>query len=163
MKPQRMKFSALFILALLISIYVKAQQQEKNKINSTIQELFDAYRAGDSARVAATFTSEASLQTVHKDKQGKVVLSEPMPVQKLLEYIGGGLSEVHDERLWDTQIFHDEYLATVWTKYAFYLGKKFIHCGTEAFQLRKVEGNWKIFYLVDTRQLENCKVPASVK
>jgi hypothetical protein len=86
-----------------------------------------------------------------------------MPASKLTNYIGGGLSEVHDERLWETEIFHDDYMATVWTKYAFYLGKKFMHCGTEVFNLRKIDGEWKIFYLADTRQLENCNLPASVK
>ena len=136
---------------------------EKEKINYAVLELFDGYRLGDSARVAAVFTKKAILQTMHKDKNGKIILSEPMPVSKLTNYIGAGLSEVHDERLWDVQIFHDQMMATVWAKYAFFLGKKFMHCGTEVFNLRKEEGKWKIFYLADTRQQEGCNVPASVK
>jgi hypothetical protein len=160
-----MKILTLTLLFLYGSMSVIAQQtgKEKEKINFTILELFDAYRHGDSARVAAVFTKEAVIQTVHKDKEGKVVLSTPIPASKLINYIGSGLSEVHDERLWDTQIFYDEFMATVWTRYAFYLGKKFMHCGTEVFNLRKVNGDWKIFYLADTRQLENCNVPPSVK
>lgn len=136
---------------------------EKDKINEVINELFNAYRAGDSARVAATFDKKALIQTVREDASGKVILTEPVPATKLLAYIGSGLAEVHDERLWDTQVFMDKYMATVWTKYAFYLGKKFMHCGTEVFTLRKVEGSWKIFYLADTRQLKNCNVPAGIK
>ena len=145
------------------SVPAIAQQTETEKINFTILELFEAYRQGDSARVAAVFTDKAILQTVHKNKEGDVVLSEPVPISRLLNYIGSGLSEVHDERIWETKIFHDEFMATVWTKYAFFLGKKFIHCGTEVFNLRKVNGSWKFFYLADTRQLENCNVPAGVK
>ena len=155
----------LVILLCLWSASVSAQnlETEKAKINYVILELFDGYRQGDSSRVAATFTKKAVIQTIHKDKAGKVIISEPMPAQRFIDYIGGGFTEVHDERLWDTQIFHDEFMATVWTKYALFLGKKFTHCGTEVFNLRKVNGDWKIFYLADTRQLEDCKLPASVK
>ena len=155
----------IVLLTLFISLTTHAQNKDAEKalIGATIQELFDAYRVGDSARVAAVFTPEAKLQTIHKDKSGTVIISDPFPIQKLTSYIGKGLSEVHDERLWDTQIFYDDFMATVWTRYAFYLGKKFTHCGTEAINLRKVEGAWKIFYLADTRQLEKCDIPANVK
>jgi len=149
-----------------LSFVVQSQSVVKNeaeKINETILELFDAYRAGDSARVAKVFTKKANLQTLQRNEDGKVVLSETMPVTKLVNYVGGGLAEVHDERLWDTQLFYDDVMATVWTKYAFYLGKKFLHCGTETFLLRKLNGEWKIFYLVDTRQTENCIIPSNIK
>lgn len=139
-------------------IWAQSANPEETIIKNVILELFDGYRAGDSARVAATFTSTAILQSVGKNKEGKVELAEPLPVQKFLDYIGGGFSEVHDERLWETQVFYDELMATVWTKYAFFLGNNFHHCGTETFHLRKVNGDWKIFYLVDTRQLEDCQL-----
>ena len=86
-----------------------------------------------------------------------------MTIDNFIKYIGGGLAEVHDERLWETQIFTDSQLATVWTRYAFFLDKKFIHCGTETFLLRKVNQEWKIYYLVDTRKTTGCKLPGEIK
>jgi hypothetical protein len=90
-------------------------------------------------------------------------LSDVTSIDKFIDYIGGGLAEVHDEKIWDIKIHSDEHLATVWTKYAFFLGENFIHCGTETFLLRKVNNNWKIFYLIDTRRNSGCKLPPEIK
>ncbi|HEY0898874.1 MAG TPA: hypothetical protein VGD90_06050, partial [Sphingobacteriaceae bacterium] len=64
-------------------------------------------------------------------------------------------------QVWDEQITFDAIqvdagLASVWTSYKFYLGKNFSHCGVNSFQLVKMNGNWKITYLIDTRRKENC-------
>jgi len=51
----------------------------------------------------------------------------------------------------------------VWASYAFYLGKKFNHCGVDAFHLVKSEdGEWKIFHLADTGQKEGCNIPKKI-
>ena len=47
-------------------------------------------------------------------------------------------------------------MANVWTAYSFYFDGKFSHCGVNSFQLLKEAGEWKIFYLVDTRRKEGC-------
>lgn len=66
---------------------------------------------------------------------------------------------VWDERIWDTQVRIDGNLASVWTKYAFYLGPQFSHCGIDHFLLfRRAEG-WKIIHLADTRRREGCEMP----
>ena len=53
----------------------------------------------------------------------------------------------------------DGNLAQVWTKYAFFLGEDFDHCGVDAFQLFNDGDGWKIFQLVDTRHREGCELP----
>lgn len=137
--------------------------KREEKITIVIQELFDGYRAGDSTRVRAVFTVDAHAQTILTSAKGEDKLSDIVSVDNFIKYIGGGLEEVHDEKLWDMQIHSDPQLATVWTKYAFFLGEKFTRCGSETFLLRKVNNNWKIFYLVDTRQQTGCKLPAEIK
>ena len=111
----------------------------------------------------AVFTADAHAQTILTSVDGDDRLSDVISIDEFIKYIGGGLEEVHDEKFWDMQIHSDQQLATVWTKYAFFLGEKFIHCGTETFLLRKVEDEWKIFYLVDTRRKMGCKLPAEIK
>jgi hypothetical protein len=146
-------FVLLFIGSCLSAI---AQQSilpanDTELIKGTIIELFDGYRAGDSLRVKNTFTSSATFQTAFFDKEGNSQLSAPSPVAKFVAYIGGGFEKEHDERLWDIEVRIDNNLATVWTKYAFYLADEFSHCGAENFLLIKQEdGAWKIFHLVDT-------------
>lgn len=138
-------------------------KSDDEQIKAVITELFDGYRAGDSLRVKNTFAENAVLQTAFYDKTANSQLSQPMPVSKFTGYIGGGLSKVHDERLWDLKIQVDNNLASAWTNYAFYLDNEFLHCGAENFLLIKKNGTWKIFHLVDTRQQTGCKVPESVK
>ena len=157
------------LLAILIfsTAYVSFGQGNDSKraeeIKLVIKELFDGYRAGDSSRVRAVFTADAHAQTILTSAEGEDKLSEVVSIDNFIKYIGGGFEEVHDEKLWDMQIHNDRQLASVWTKYAFFLGDKFTHCGTETFLLRKVKDDWKIFYLVDTRQKTGCKLPAEIK
>ena len=122
-----------------VSLGQDADSKRNEKVASVIQELFDGYRAGDSTRVRAVFTAGANAQTILTSVDGEDKLSDVVSIDNFIKYIGGGLEEVHDEKFWDLQIHSDHQLATVWTKYAFFLGKKFIHCGTETFLLRKVK------------------------
>ena len=146
-----------------VSFGQNSDSKATDKITKVIQELFDGYRDGDSTRVRAVFTADAHAQTILSTTDGDDKLSDLMSIDNFIKYIGGGLDEVHDEKFWDMQVHTDGQLATVWTKYAFFLGKKFIHCGTETFLLRKVKNDWKIFYLVDTRQKTGCKLPSEIK
>ena len=161
------KLGALFLIILSYSAQISVGQgteaKRTEKVTSIIQELFDGYRAGDSTRVRAVFTTNANAQTIITSTEGEDKLSDVVSIDKFINYIGGGLEEVHDEKIWNLKIHSDEQLATVWTEYAFFLGENFIHCGTETFLLRKVNNNWKIFYLVDTRRNSGCKLPPEIK
>jgi len=161
------RLGALFFIILSYSAQISVGQgteaNRTEKVTSVIQELFDGYRAGDSSRVRAVFTADAHAQTILTSTEGEDKLSDVVSIDKFINYIGGGLEEVHDEKIWNLKIHSDEQLATVWTEYAFFLGENFIHCGTETFLLRKVNNNWKIFYLVDTRRKSGCKLPPEIK
>ncbi len=155
----------LLILLVIICLNCQAQSREDSttEIMAIIDELFDGYRAGDSSRVKSVFTIDAKSQTIFTSKNNEEKISELKPISDFIEYIGHGFTEVHDERLWDTQIYYDQKLATVWTKYAFYLDDKFVHCGTETFLLRKENELWKIYYLVDTREKTGCDLPSEIE
>ena len=122
------------IIVILLNVqlgYAQKTDKTTEEIRAVIEELFDGYRAGDSTRVGSVFTKDAVIQTVHINTDGVSQITKPKPASIFTDYIGGGLTEVHDERLWETQIMSDKMLATVWTRYAFFLGEKFTHCGTE--------------------------------
>jgi hypothetical protein len=94
--------------------------KQAEQINLVIQELFDGYRAGDSTRVRAVFTADAHAQSIFTTLDGVDKLSELKSIDNFINYIGGGLEEVHNEKIWDMHINADDMLATVWTKYAFF-------------------------------------------
>ncbi len=156
----------LSVLVFLLPVATMGQGKntgDQTAIEDVIKELFAAYRAGDSSRVAAVFTRDAMIRSLYTKAEGENVITEAKPIDVLLDYIGGGLAEEHDERIWDIQVNADDQLATVWARYVFYLGGKLTHCGTETFLLRKQNNKWQIFFLADTRQTSGCKVPAEVK
>ena len=92
---------------------------EQKEVLATIIELFDGYRAADSSRVRAVFTENASLLRVG-EKEGEPHLGSGS-IDSFVNYVGSGLDKLHDEPLWDYEVRIDENLASVWTKYAFYL------------------------------------------
>jgi hypothetical protein len=62
-----------------------------------------------------------------------------------------------DERIRFDVIRIDGALAIVWALYQFYYKGKFSHCGADSFQLVRINGKWKIQYLVDTRRSRGCQ------
>jgi len=131
-------------------------------IMKPITTLFTGMNLGDSAMVHRAFAEGATMASIGKDKTGTVVLKREASISGFLKAVGSPHIETWNEPIWDARIEVDGDLAQVWTKYAFYRGKTFSHCGVDAFQLVKQNGVWKIFHLTDTRQKENCDVPTSI-
>ncbi len=158
-----MKKSILAGLIILCSGATFSQPSTRNDaIMAPIRALFDGIHEGDSALVHSAFVRDVTFVSVFKGKNGKPVL-KPEPLDEFLKAVGTAHPEAWSEPIWDVLVQVDENFAQVWAKYAFYLGKKFSHCGVDAFHLFKGDdGHWKIFHLADTRQQEGCEVPASV-
>jgi ketosteroid isomerase-like protein len=66
-----------------------------------------------------------------------------------------GESDV-EEKLTGWQSFIDDGIASVWAPYEFYYDKKFTHCGVNSIQVIKVQGEWKINQISDTRRKQDC-------
>jgi len=156
-----MKLTTLLLL-LLVGVVQAQTHREDMAIMKPIKTLFKGMNLGDSAMVHSAFTEGATMASVGRDKAGKVTLKRESSITGFLKAVGSPHNEPWSEPIWDTRIEVDGDLAQVWTRYAFYLGKKFNHCGVDAFQLVNQNGDWKIFHLTDTRQIENCNVPKSI-
>lgn len=130
-----------------------AQTGEEEAVKKTIGLLFDGMRKGDSTMVKAAFAPDATLQTIASPPGGPVkVRTEAL--QRFLNAVGTPHTDVWDEQITYGEVLIDGALASVWTPYKFYLGGKFSHCGVNSFQLVKLDGEWKIVYLIDTRRKE---------
>jgi hypothetical protein len=96
------------------------------------------------------------MQTVNKNKAAEVmVLSEV--VDSFLYFVTKPHSEIYDERIRFDIVKVDADLAMAWTPYKFYIGEKFSHCGVNSFQLIRLNGAWKIQYIIDTRRRQPCE------
>ncbi len=154
------------ILILLCSLWAGLAQAQADTeglaIMKPINALFAGMNLGDSAMVHSAFTADATMASIGKDKAGKVTLRRESSLSGFLKAVGTPHKEPWSEPIWDARIEVDGDFAQVWAPYAFYLGKKFNHCGVDAFHLVKQNGTWKIFHLADTRQTENCNVPQDI-
>ena len=136
--------------------------EEEKEVLAVVLELFEGYRNRDATRVGATLSADGNMQRV-TIKDGKSIVTPSSSLAGFVKYVASGLTQKHDEPLWDTKVHVDGDLASVWTKYAFYLEGKFHHCGSENFLLHKENDEWKIFHLVDTSQTEGCVIPEKIK
>ncbi len=142
-----------------------AQSSELNEQEKEVMEvvfrLFEGMRQGDSSMVSSVFTDDVRMYTVFgPDKDNKFNIDN---VDGFLKAVGTPHETVWDEPIWDYTVQIDGNLAHVWTKYAFYAGDKFSHCGVDDFQFVRTSEGWKAFSLADTRQYTDCDLPAPDK
>lgn len=123
---------------------------------AVVNELFNAMRAGDSARVRAVFHPQmVSMMSSDVGADG-VARVRTTPVDAFVKAMGTPHPEVYDERLFNPRVLIDGTLASVWVDYSFYLGTKFSHCGVDVIHVAKVGNDWKIIALTDTRRTTGC-------
>jgi hypothetical protein len=134
-------------------IYAQSDEQAVKKV---INNLFEGMKKADTALIRSAFGQQSIMQTVVFTKEGKTKIIDE-PIDSFLYAIGQPHNEVYDERISFDVIKIDGELAIVWAPYKFYLGEKFSHCGVDSFQLAKINGEWKIIYLADTRRRQGCK------
>lgn len=152
----------LIYLLTLACVPVFSQSGDDQTIMEPIVRLFTGMNKGDSTMVRSAFAKEVTMATVFKDKSGATVVRRESSLMGFLKAVGTPHTEPWSEPIWDTRIERDGNFAQVWTRYAFYLGRKFSHCGVDAFQLVNEGTGWKIIHLADTRQTTGCQVPASI-
>jgi hypothetical protein len=152
-----MRTLSLLFAGLLLADVAQAQTAAEAQVLAVVRRLFDGMRAGDSAMVRSVFDPNARLVSVGvRDGEPSARVT---PASELVAAVGRPHEAVWDERIWDTEVRLDGGLASVWTKYAFYLGDRLSHCGVDAFHLVRGADGWKIVGLADTRRQESCWTP----
>ena len=136
-----------------LTFNVKAQSAE-DSIKTTINKLFAAMKNGNSKALVECFADSAILQTV-VEKNGNVYV-QTEPVKDFADFVGTQKQGDADERISFDMVKADGALAVAWTPYKFYYKGNFSHCGIDSYQLVRINGTWKIQYLIDTRRKANC-------
>ncbi len=142
------------IAAFSINCYAVGPSDDAMKV---VEALFEGMRLGDSTMVRSVFTKDARWMTI-LEKDGQPILRTGS-VDGFVKAVGTPHEKAWNEPIWDYEVQINGKLAQIWTKYAFYLGENFSHCGVDAFQLFNGNNGWKIFQLTDTRQFEDCELP----
>lgn len=151
-----MKLYSFLLWMLLIPSLLFAQTgNDEAAVRTTIKLMFDGMRKSDSTQIKTAFAPGATLQTVMKSKEGAVSVRNE-DISKFAASVAKYPAFTLDERLSGMDIKIDAELATAWTPYVFYRQDTKSHCGVNAFTLVKINGNWKIQGIIDTRRKENC-------
>lgn len=144
----------LFLTTALIGS-VHAQSTE-DSVKAVINTLFTAMKKADSIGVKQVFSDWAVLQTISRNKEGGTLIRTD-EVGAFASFVGKSTAGDADERISFGAVHIDAGLASVWTPYQFYYKGNFSHCGVNSFQLVRINGQWKIQYLIDTRRKDNCQ------
>ena len=152
----------IILLLLTTSMNGMAQTLEKEAIMNVVNQVFDAMRSNDSTLLKSCFVQSPNTFTVFKNQEGQTNLATGS-FQRFINAVGQPKDQVWNEPIWNEKVEIDGDLASVWVDYAFYVDEQFSHCGVDAFHLVRLDGNWKIFHLVDTRRKDNCEVPDKFK
>ena len=145
----------ILILLVLAGFAVNANAQTaEDSVKAVINNLFTAMKTSNVVLLKSVFADSAILQTI-ETRSGKVVVKTDA-VADFIASISKLPTGAADEQISFSSIKIDADLASVWTLYKFYFNGKFSHCGANSFQLVRINGDWKIQYLIDTRRRVNC-------
>ena len=140
---------------MLISASIKAQTPE-DSVKAVVNQLFTAMKNADAGMLKDAFADSAVLQTIRRRADGNFFVQSEQ-VSGFVSQISMAKKDSLDERITFETVKIDGPLAIAWTPYKFYYAGKFSHCGVNSFQLVRINGRWKIQFLIDTRRRQNCE------
>jgi hypothetical protein len=145
------KLVALVVALGAFPLTAQEQASSEQDVRQVVQRLFDAMRARDTTALRAVFDSNARLVTTFT-RNGSP-MTDATPAGEFIRIVATAApGQLLDERIEGTEVKVEDNLASVWTKYRFYVGTQFSHCGVDAFQLARTTEGWKIIALADTRR-----------
>jgi len=144
-----------FLIALTITMNASAQSTE-DSIRKVISTTFVAMKESDTLLLKTCFAEGALLQTFAPAKGGKTIIVTET-VSSFARNIAALPKGMADEQVVFDNIQIDGPMAAAWVPFKLYLNGKFYSCGVNNIQLVRLNGEWKIQYILDTRRKDNCK------
>ncbi len=145
----------LLTATIFISTITMAQSAE-DSVKAVVNQLFAAMKGANAAMLKEAFADSAVLQTIRRKQDGTFFVQDEK-VSDFVEQIGKAKKDSLDERITFETVKIDGPLAIAWTPYKFYYAGNFSHCGVNSFQLVRINGRWKIQFLIDTRRRQGCE------
>lgn len=151
---RRLALSSIVVLTLMAAgAPASAQSADEQAIRDVVVRLFDGMRARDTAMMRSVFADEARFYGLNRE--GQIAVTLPGDFFRSIASAPEGL--LLDEVLHEFEVRIDGPLAAVWTYYDFFAGDRFSHCGYDAMHLLKVNSEWKVVALADSRRTTDCK------
>jgi Putative lumazine-binding len=132
------------ILATTSAHHAFAQSAEEQAVLAPIHAMFDGMSKRDAVAIKAATLAGGTM----------VLMRNGKPVQMTFEAFAErvakpGTTQI-EERIHDPMVRIDNDLAVVWAPFDFLVDGKIDHCGTDLFDLVRVDGKWMIAAVADT-------------
>jgi Putative lumazine-binding len=150
-----MKRFVIFLTFVAAVTTAKAQMAE-DSVKAAVNLLFTAMKQSDTVMLKNAFHGSAVLQTLARNKEGNVFINNET-VSGFAKQVSQFAKDAIDERIEFETVRIDGPIASVWAPYKLYLNGQFIHCGVNSLQLVRINGIWKIQYILDTRRKIGCE------
>jgi hypothetical protein len=154
-KTLKMKFFVFFLTITAWGLAAQAQTAE-DSVKAAVNKLFAAMKGSDTLMLKDAFHEGALLQTLARNKEGSLII-QTSSQSDFAKQVAQFAKDAIDERIVFETVRIDGPIASVWTPYKLYLNGQFIHCGVNSLQLAKLNGVWKIQYILDTRRKKGCE------
>jgi hypothetical protein len=132
------------ILATSPAARVLAQSAEERAVLAPIHAMFDGMSKRDAAAMKAPTLPGGTMVLMRDGKPAQ------MTFEAFAERVGKAGTTQIEERIHDPLIRIDNDLAVVWARFDFLVDGKVDHCGTDLFNLVRVDGKWIIASVADT-------------
>jgi putative lumazine-binding protein len=132
------------LLATSLAIPALAQSVEEQAVLAPIHAMFDGMSKRDAAAIKAP-TLPGGVMVLMRD--GK---PSQMTFEAFAERVGKPGTTQIEERIHNPMVRIDNDLAVVWAPFDFLVDGKIDHCGTDLFNMVRVDGRWVIASVADT-------------
>jgi hypothetical protein len=141
------KHFAFFLVTILLTSLatcVIAQSTEEQAVLAPIHAMFDGMSKRDAAAIKAPTLPGGTMVLMRDGKPAQ------MTFEAFAERVGKPGKTQIGERIHDPLVRIDNDLAVVWAPFDFLVDGKVDHCGTDLFNLVRVDGKWMIASVADT-------------
>ncbi|MCK7590579.1 nuclear transport factor 2 family protein [Subsaxibacter sp. CAU 1640] len=144
------------IFLMFVCSFGYSQETDEEAVQKAIDDFFIAFHQKDRTQMEAAVAEGVVMQTITKDKDGKTFVKTESYTDFVSTILAIPKDAYFEEKLLNMTIQIDGDMAHVWAPYGFWYNNEFSHCGVNSIQLVKLDGRWKMVYLIDTRRKENC-------
>ena len=132
------------ILAMGLADRAFAESAEEQAVLAPIHAMFDGMSKRDAAAIKAPTMPGGTMVLMRDGKPAQ------MTFEAFAERVGKPGTTRIEERIHDPLVRIDNDLAVVWAPFEFLVDGKVDHCGTDLFNVVRVDGKWMIASVADT-------------
>ncbi len=140
----RAVFSCVLLAAIVAVCTTSAQSPQEQAVLAPIHAMFDGMSRRDAAAIKAPTLPGGTMVLMRDGKPTQ------MTFEAFAERVGKPGATRIEERIHDPLVRIDHDLAVVWAPFDFFVDGKVDHCGTDLFNMVRIDGKWTIASVADT-------------